>query len=306
MLSNSSQVAQAFGLGSSYAVEQVAGGLSNELWKLEADAGTFAVKVMRANADRADFRGNIEAAYAVEAAAFERGVPCPEPIQLPDGRCLAEVDGDLVRVHRWCDGRPPEPLDHLEHAGALLAQIHGAGRTFNQPLDDEPWDVDRWAALAHHASMPGDLADRLWRAAPDLAALEAATAAPGLVTAHAMSHGDLDPKNTLVVGGTLVALDWDAAGAQPVIREAVSVALDWSTDAEGFRRVLASYCRATDTDVVGELWPFGGWVSSQGGWLVYNATARIDTDLGKVQAGQACERLLALHASLNSYRSSLT
>lgn len=300
------KISRTFGLGSPRVVEAVPGGLSNDLWRLETNTGTFAVKIMRVNATSAGFSDNIEAAHVIEANAFEQGVRCPEPIPLDDGRCLAEVDGTLARAHRWCDGQAPRPSDWLDQAGGLLAQIHSVGGSFHQPLDDEPWEADGWASLADHADMPGDLASRLRQAAPDLAALEAMTAAPGLMTEHAMSHGDLDPKNTLVVEDTLMALDWDAARAQPVVREAVSVALDWTTDVEGFQRVLAAYCRAGGAQLADEMWPFGGWVSSLGGWLVYNATARIDTALGKEQVSHACDRLLALHSSMDAYRKALS
>ena len=294
-------IAEAFDLGTPSAVESVTGGLSNDLWKVETAKGVFAVKVMRVNAASPNFRSNIESAYAIEAKAFGRGIHCPEPITSPDGGCLAAVGGQLARVHRWCDGQPPRPLDWQKQAGELLARIHGVGEPFDHPLDDEPWDAHKWAGLAGHADMPTDLANRLRRAAPDLAALEAVTAANGRIAVHIPSHGDLDPKNTLVVGDQLMALDWDAARIQPAMREAVSVALDWSTDAPGFRRVLTSYLQATDATIVAEPWVFGGWVAAQGGWLIFNATARVDTGLGQGQVAQACDRLHALHASLATY-----
>ncbi len=56
---------------------------------------------MRINADRPDLRDDIESAYAVETNAFHRGVACPDPVAYSDGRCLTEVEGRLVRVHRW-------------------------------------------------------------------------------------------------------------------------------------------------------------------------------------------------------------
>jgi len=299
------RVAQTFGLGSPRSAEPVAGGLSNEVWKLTTGRGSFAVKLMRTNSSNADFRGNVEAAYAVEAAAFARGVPCPEPVPASPGWCLAEVEGELARVHRWCDGHVPRAGEWSTGAGRLLARIHSAGATFEQALGDEPWDEDGWASLADHAAMPEALGERLRLAAPHLAALEATTAAPGRPTDHVLSHGDLDPKNTLVVGGRLMALDWDAAGPQPVSREAVAVALDWSTDVEGFRGVLAAYAGVTGRQVESEPWVFGGWVAALGGWLVHNATARIDTALGREQVASTCDRLLTLRSSLEQYRAAL-
>ena len=301
MLSIADEVAEAFSLGAPIDSNQVSGGLSNDLWRLTTDTGTFAVKVMRANTSNPEFRGNVEAAYAIEATAYRRGVPCPEPVSADGVHCLAQVAGELVRVHRWVNGRAVDGSRWLENAGSLVAQIHGAAEPFNAALDDEPWDADGWASLADHTEMPDGLGQSLRDAAPDLAQLEGVTAASGLETLHANSHGDLDPKNTLSVGDELIALDWDAAGAQPIVREAASVALDWSTSREEFKRVIAAYGDCGGVRLPAEPWVFGGWVSALGGWLVYNATSRPSDPLGQEQTRLTCERLLRLHASLNHY-----
>lgn len=165
----------------------------------------------------------------------------------------------------------------------------------------EPVGADEDRCLADHAEMPRELAQQLRDAAGELAHLEKITAAPGLTTPHVSSHGDLDPKNALGVGAILNALDWDAAGPQPVLREAASVALDWSADRDEFRRVLAAYVRASGVHLPAEPWVFGGWVSALGGWLVHNATTRPADPLGGQQTTLTCERLLRLHRSLNAY-----
>jgi Ser/Thr protein kinase RdoA (MazF antagonist) len=294
-------IAGVFALGDPTAVRPVAGGLSNEMWKLDTSTGAFAVKVMRAHTDEPGFRDNIETAHDIEAAAFRHGVPCPEPMLAVGGHCLADVAGDLVRVHRWVEGRSVQPRAWLEQVGDLTAQIHGVSEPFDEVLDDEPWDVTRWAGLADHPDLPSALAHGLSRAAPRLAALEAATAAPGLPTLHASSHGDLDPKNTLRAGNTLVALDWDAAGPRPVIREAASVALDWSSGPREFQQVIAAYSRAARVVPPAEPWVLGGWVSALAGWLVHNATTRPGDPLGREQTRLTCDRLLGLHTHLGSY-----
>lgn len=292
------EVAATFGLGAVRSAAPVPGGLSNDLWRVDTATGAYAVKVMRTNVDVPDFRSNVEAAYAVERTAFDAGVPCPAPVSVPVGdRCLADVGGELVRVHRWVDGRTAVSGERLEDAGALAARIHGVADHVEAPLDDEPWDAAAWAGVADHPDMPTDLASRLRRHARDLAALEAATAAPGLHVAVTGTHGDLDPKNTLVVDDVLLALDWDAAGPRSVAREAVAVGLDWSTAPSAFARVLASYA-ASGGSVPAEAWVFGGWVAATRGWLAHNASTRIDTPLGVAETTLALDRLLRLRASL--------
>lgn len=294
-------IAEVFGLGGPTAVRPVTGGLSNDVWRVDTDSGAFAVKVMRAHSEEPGFRDNIEAAFTTEIAAFRLGVPCPEPILADAGACLADVAGDLVRVHRWVEGQPVDPRSWLEQVGDLTARIHGAAEPFDAVLDDEPRDEDTWAGLADHAEMPRLLAQYLRRAAPRLAALEACTAATGVRTRHASSHGDLDAKNTLSVGDTLVALDWDAAGPQSVVREASTVALDWSSDPRGFQRVIAAYGRTAGVFPPAEPWVLGGWVAAWGGWLAHNATTRADEPLGREETKRACDRLLRLHADLDAY-----
>jgi hypothetical protein len=116
-----------------------------------------------------------------------------------------------------------------------------------------------------------------------------------------MSHGDLDPKNTLVVDGVLMALDWDAAGPQSCAREAVSLALDWTTGPDEFREALLAYAAGAGSTPVAEPWVFGGWVSAIGGWLVYNVLHRADSDLGLREAENALHRLTAFHRRLPDY-----
>lgn len=294
-------IAGVFALGAPTAVRPVTGGLSNEMWRLDTSTGAFAVKVMRAHTDEPGFRENIEAASTTEMAAFRHGVPCPEPMLAAGGGCLAVVAGDVVRVHQWVEGRPVLPRAWLGQVGELTAQIHGVSEPYDDVLDDEPWDATRWSGLADHPDLPSALADGLSRAAPRLAALEAATAAPGLTTLHASSHGDLDPKNTLRVGDTLMALDWDAAGPRSMPREVASVALDWSADLREFQKVVAAYSRAAGVAPPAEPWVLGGWVSALAGWLVHNATTRPGDPLGREQVRLTCDRLLDLHTHLGSY-----
>jgi hypothetical protein len=230
----------------------VTGGLSNELWRLVTERGTYAVKRMVTNAHRPDFRATIEAAYAVERRAWAAGVPMPEPVPDPaTGRAVAPVGGSLVRVHRWVGGTATagSPAD----GAALLATIHAAGRARRSALPEPAWDGDRWGAEL------GALARRVARAPERVLVVD--------------SHRDLDPKNTLRGDdGVLRALDWDAAGPVCAVQEAVAVALDFSGGQPGaFRTALRAYEKSSALPVPREPWVFGGWVAAQGGWLDHQA-----------------------------------
>ena len=301
------QAAEGFGLGHVETMIRVEGGLSNDMWRVDTERGAFAVKVMRAHADAADFRDNVESAFTIEMNAFRAGIPCPEPTPTPEGHALLRVDGAWLRAHRWCEGNSPSPGEHLEDAGVLLATIHRAGGKSARTLDDRPREARAWGALTELLGLPGWLSDQLRSAAPELARLEAATAASSrLVMEHADSHGDLDPKNTLVASGRLLAVDWDAAGPRPIAHEAVSLALDWAEDLEGFRRVLTAYAESSGTTLPTEVWTFGGWVGALSGWLIYNVEQRADTDRGLREASETCARLLCVYRALDEHVSVLS
>lgn len=299
------EVATEFGIGRVLHALPVDGGLSNELWRVRTDRGEVAAKVMRANADRDGFADRIEEAFLVERAAFTHGVPCPEPLPTTTGGCLARVGADWIRVHRWVEGAPADPGRDAEAAARLLAVIHQVGASDDAALDDEPWDAAGWRSLADAEGLTPRLASALLEAAPALAELEAMTAAPGLRVPHVQSHGDLDPKNTLMVDGVLTALDWDAAGPRSQAREAVTVALDWTDDPVGFGHVLRVYSAVTGVHVPIQPWVFGGWVSAIGGWLVYNVQHRSGTEVGTQEAAGALHRLVRLHSGWSTYWTAL-
>lgn len=299
-----SAVAAEYDLGEVRGCQRVTGGLSNDLFRVETSHGLFALKLMVANASASDFHANVEGAYAIERAAASQGVPCPRPVERPDGTCLARVSGRWVRVHAWVTGEAPIPERYAREAGALLAAIHGAATPVPQALDDETWNEARWSNLAGLTGIPRPIAERLRYAASLLAELEAETSGSHVVD-HVPSHGDLDPKNTLLVDGTLMAVDWDAAGLRPAAREAVTVALDWSATPEDFRAVLRSYVDAGGGDIPAENWVFGCWVSALCGWLAFNASQRISSELGQLEVLSALDRLEAFAHQLGAYKDAL-
>lgn len=299
------RVCSGFELGALRDARTVTGGLSNDMWQVRTDRGEYAVKAMVVNADRPDFVANLEAAFTVELRAYGAGVAMPEPIAVPgSGRCLLATDGRFTRVHAWIGGAPADPSTRCAEAGDLLAGIHAVSPSAAVALDDEPWSAAAWRDVGDQAADP-ELADAIRGSADLLARLEAVTSTGPAVVPTVESHRDLDPKNALVARSGLLAVDWDAAGSIPVAREAVQVALDWSTDPAGFSDVLAGYRAKSPYDVPRELWVFGGWVSAHAGWLVYNASIQqsssSDGRRGVGDATAALARLRMLSVALPEY-----
>ncbi|WP_433291015.1 phosphotransferase [Actinoplanes sp. CA-030573] len=249
------QVGERFGLGAPVAEPvPVAGGLSNELWRVATATGVYAVKRMIVNAGRPDFRDNVEASYAIERRAWAAGVPMPEPVPDPEtGTALAEVDGSLYRVHRWVEGTPAAGSG--DEAAALLRAIHAAGHPRVEPAPVRAWAGGNGAG--------GNGAAGTW----GLGRLGGITGGGPARLVVVDSHRDLDRKNMLrTVDGVLMALDWDAAGPVAAVYEAAALAFDWS---DGDPEVFAATARAYG-DVPAEPWIFAGLVAGEGGWLDYN------------------------------------
>ncbi|GAA2616819.1 hypothetical protein Adu01nite_30350 [Paractinoplanes durhamensis] len=307
----------------------VPGGLSNELWRVTTSEGVFAVKRMVVNADHPDFVANVEAAFQIEQRAWQAGVPMPEPVVVPGddhapgeaghraseavarsaavpeagiavpesaaapefehgavgpgaGRALAAIGGSLFRVHRWVDGVSGSGAPVVA-AARLLADIHAAGNPRWEPAPDAGWNADRWGA--------------------DLVELARRVRTGGERMLVVDSHGDLDRKNTLLrADGTLMALDWDAAGPIGAVHEAVSLALDWS---DGDPGAFAEAVRAYTLGVPAQPWVFAGWVAAQGEWLDYNATHRAATPLGQAEVAGTLARLRTTAANLESLLAAL-
>jgi len=281
------RVAAGFGLGRVLREPvRVPGGLSNDLWRLDTDNGAFAVKRMVVNADLPTLVENVEAAFQVERRAWAAGVPMPEPVVEPSsGHALARLDGGLFRVHRWVDGEPGggSPVE----AATLLAGIHAAGEARCERRPSPSWVADRWGAELVRLT-------RRVASGPDRVQV-------------VDSHGDLDRKNTLrLADGTLMALDWDAAGPVGVLHEAVSVALDWS-DAQPstFAECIGAYARRSGVVVPAQPWVFAGWVAGQGGWLDYNAAHRHDTARGRAEARTTLGRLHRLATRMDALLAAL-
>ncbi len=267
-------VAARFALGRPVTpAEPVAGGLSNELWRVVTGRGVFAVKRMVANARHPGFTANVEASYAVERRAWAAGVAMPEPLPDPaTGRALALVGGSPVRVHRWVDGTAGAGSPGA--AATLLATIHAAGRRRWAEAPAPAWHADRWG--------------------PAIGALARQVARPPERVLVVDSHRDLDPKNTLRRGdGLLLAVDWDAAGPVCAVQEAAAVALDFSGGHPGaFREALRAYQESSGLAVPREPWVLGGWVAAQGRWLDYQAT------LGGAEMAATRARLDRLSATI--------
>lgn len=238
-----SGVCAAFGLGEPVSpTTPTTGGLTHRMWRLETKNGSFAVKEMALDEDGPWTRPRIERAFTLEMAALEVGLPLPPPLPGVDGGCLADVardDGSMasVRVHRWVDGTPLQRavygVETAREIGGIIARIHA----LKLRADALPGDALAVRGEAHWRSLSESVersrAPWKWEyraILPALVEIESyVVSAQTDPTPLIMSHRDADQKNWMrTAEGSLVLVDWDAAGPVNARHEVASLALTWA------------------------------------------------------------------------------
>ena len=225
------EVAETFGLGDLTSQPFVAAagwGGHNRVWRVDGDAGAFAVKETRR-----PLGDDILASVEIERAAVAGGVCAPVPIPATDGRWVVK-DGDTsYRCHEWSDGRTKRNEDasaaDAEAMGTVVAGLHLLGLPTHPPEPASRFGPDHWGELAAQGS------GRRWSSligehVDEILATEAAI--PDGQDTCIGSHRDLNAHNVLFDDARLVLIDWDAAGPAWPPNERAAYAVTWAhTDA---------------------------------------------------------------------------
>jgi Ser/Thr protein kinase RdoA (MazF antagonist) len=203
----------------------VARGYMGHIWRLDTDAGSWAVKESLAGLDREHAR----VAASFESAAAAAGVPLPEPVLAADGDPVRVVQGRELRCHRWVDlaeldtGLDPVLL------GGMLAGLHRV--PFDYPGSADPWysapvGTARWDELidaTHRAPFGG----RLREIRDDLLAAEALVRPPAALQT---CHRDLFADNVRASGDGLCVVDWENCGEADPAGELGMVLFEYTRD----------------------------------------------------------------------------
>jgi Ser/Thr protein kinase RdoA (MazF antagonist) len=186
----------------------VAQGYMGRIWRLETEAGRWAIKEANAPLDL----GHARSATAFELAAVAAGVPMPLPVPGADGDPVQLVDGRELRCHTWVEMAELDTDLDPTQLGALLARLHGVD--FDLPGSADPWysapvGAARWDELLAACRDRAPFADRLTALRDDLIAAEAVIRqAPSLRTCHR----DLFADNVRASGDGLCVVDWENCG----------------------------------------------------------------------------------------------
>ncbi|WP_335989169.1 phosphotransferase [Glycomyces sp. MUSA5-2] len=256
-------VAAVYRLGAVRRVRYLADGLLNRNWRVEADAGVFALKELSSTEPEAARRS-----LAVMGAAGEGGVPVVSVVPGPRGELVTEVGNHCYYLARWVDGdhrRGSEmTLDASFHMGEMLGRVRLA---LARPglLPDEAPRVEPPPSVGTAKERIGDYLGLIGAKGEldefDSAALLLLESRIELVAAHGRLrpegpvvgpvgwiHGDCQNWNLIWQGERIAAvLDWDrlrvnAYGEEVVRASMYQCALpDGSVDLECIAAILDGY-----------------------------------------------------------------
>ena len=239
---------EAFDLGSAgrFSDGPVATGKLGAIWRLDTDAGSWAVKVVdEIDPDELD---EIEDGARFQEAVRAAGVPTPAVRRTGSGDLIAAIDGVRVRVHAWVDLDGPDIRLDPKAVGHLIAALHRvefAGGTGVHWWYSEPVGASRWAAvIAALRARGAPFAEELDELVPELVALEAYLGDPprDLRTCHR----DLWADNVRRMrDGALCVFDFDNAGLADPSQELALVLVEYGgDDARRARTIREAYAEA--------------------------------------------------------------
>jgi len=128
----------------------VASGRLGSIWRLDTEAGSWAVKQVGDVSDD-EFAAVLEGA-AFQEAAVAAGVPAPAVHRTGAGELIADLRGVRVRIHAWVDLAEADiDLDPVD-LGRLVAGLHRVD--FAGTIGLDPWYTTRSALPDGPSSLP--------------------------------------------------------------------------------------------------------------------------------------------------------
>ncbi|HET6668182.1 MAG TPA: aminoglycoside phosphotransferase family protein [Intrasporangium sp.] len=240
----------------------VARGQLGQVWRLDADGTSWAVKEWFASPDAAA----VEAHAQFAEAALAAGVFTPRSRLSVRGTVLAEVAGTAVRVLEWVDLSPRTRRLDPSEVGRTVARLHLAGTPTSERIIN-------WFSTGMGAQAWRDTHRRLVAAgAPFAAALEALL--PDLIAVESViepherpqvCHRDLWCDNVLAsADGRVCVIDFENVGPADPSQELAMVLFEFGDDdPQRARRLHAAYVEAGGSGRVSRRGHFSMLVAQQ-------------------------------------------
>jgi thiamine kinase-like enzyme len=206
-------------------------GLTNRVFRLEAEKGTFFLRLPRLEA-----AGNIDR----KAEARNLMLAAATGIAVPPVFCDAEA-GILVTRAVEVSGSPAglseQPSYSLARAlGEALGQLHGSGVTFEGLLDPDSVLQAQWQGLRDAVRCREEMTG-LEIVLQPIGAATADGAGPALVP----SHGDPSPGNCLMSCDQLWLIDWEFSGMSDPAWDLAYAVLEHEMSADEEQVFLQAY-----------------------------------------------------------------
>jgi thiamine kinase-like enzyme len=235
-----SRIADRFDLGvADGMIGPVARGVVGQIWRLETDRGSWAVKEW--------FEPPEVEGVAFQEAAAAAGIPSPSTVRAPDGDWLADLDGTAVRVQAWVDLRERDSKVDPASVGRLVGMLHQVPFEGREPTNTwytDPIGSDRWDVLVDQLDAArAPFAARLRSLRDDLVELDALIVPP---TDVRTCHRDLWADNLRsTVTGELCLIDWEDCGLADPSKELALVLWEFGrTDPARARTLHTAYVEA--------------------------------------------------------------
>ena len=216
------------GTGAVWSSAPVARGEQGEVWRLETNAGTWAVKQLFTPQPEVDVRASADFQDAAHAA----GVPAPRTVRTVDGDVVVDADGAAVRVYTWVDLQDADPDIDPVAVGQTVAAIH---RLALATTEGQHWWYTRPVGAARWDELVAELTAAGAPFADDLAALrDELVAMESLIEPAAqlqICHLDLWADNVRATpGGGVCVIDWDNCGPGQATRELALLLYEFAYD----------------------------------------------------------------------------
>lgn len=217
---------QTYPLGELHDLQGIAAGITNTNYFVTTASGRYVLTLFERNSPE-------ELPYFLDLMAHlaDHGVPCPHPIADLQGRHLRELNGKPAALVSCLRGKDVSQPNQTQCAavGKVLAQLHRAGQSFGQHMDNPRGQAWRIATADSVKNFLSD-ADRqmLERELAYEASLDLSALPRGVI------HADLFRDNVLFDGDVLGGLiDFYYACNDVLLYDVAIAANDWCLAADG-------------------------------------------------------------------------
>jgi homoserine kinase type II len=240
-----------YDIGAPRSFKGIAEGVENSNFVLQTDRGTFILTLYEKRVSAGDlpfFLGLLEHLSV-------RNVPCPVPVKSRHGAEWTMVNGRPGAILTWLDGLSLQSPDanHCAAAGAALAQLHDAGKSFplvrSNSLGIAGWTKLADATLARADTVQDGLAKLISSSLATLKKSWPQNLPQGII------HADLFPDNVLFMDGSVSGLiDFYFACNDAYAYDLAVMLNAWCFDSDGTYNVtkgqslIAAYCEKRPLD----------------------------------------------------------